>query len=61
MRRLVAILLTLGIVLGMPVGITLLVGRVVSEDVTGVVAVLVGAVFGTFALVIYRVLRGDSR
>lgn len=58
MKRPFATLLTLVIVCGIPVGITLLVGLVASKDTTGIVGVLVGCPFGTFALDIYRALRG---
>jgi len=60
MKRPLAILITLGIVCGMPVGTTLLVGLGLGPDATGVVGVLVGMVFGTFAPTIYQALR-DSR
>lgn len=59
MKQPFAILLALVIVCGIPVGMTLLVGLVASNDTTGIVGVLVGAAFGTFALDIYRALRGD--
>ena len=49
-------MLTVTIVGGMPACLALLLGLFASEDVTGLVSVLVGCAFGTFALDIYRAL-----
>jgi hypothetical protein len=57
MKRPFAILLTFAIVCGVPVGITMLVNLIASDDTSSVVGVLVGVAFGTFAIDIYRELR----
>lgn len=54
MKRPFAILLTLVIVFGIPVGITLLTGIVASNATSSVVGVLVGVTFGTFGIDIYK-------
>jgi len=60
MKRPFALLLTVAIVGGIPIGVMLLVGLVVSKDTSGVVGTLVGWAFGTFVLDIYRALLGAS-
>jgi len=57
MKRPFAMLLTLVIVCGIPVGIIMLTSLVASEDTTGIIGALVGVTFGTFAPDIYRALR----
>ena len=60
MRRSIAALLTVAIVLGTPTIIMLLVGlTTTNNDVVQVVAVLLGVAFGTFAIDIYTTLRED--
>jgi hypothetical protein len=56
MKRPLAILLTLVIVCGIPVGLALFTEHIASEDTSGVVGVLAGCAFGTFARDIYRAL-----
>jgi len=56
MNKLLAVLLTATIVGGTSVCLALLVGLFASEDVTGLVSVIVGCAFGTFAPDIYHAL-----
>jgi hypothetical protein len=57
MNRAFALLLTVVIVGGVSVGTALLTDLFASEEVSGIVSVLVGCAFGTFALDIYRAFR----
>ena len=61
MKRPLAILLTLAIVCGIPVGIALFTDHIAPEDTHGVVGVLAGCAFGMFALDIYQTLRAWRR
>ena len=57
MRRPFAMLLTLVIVCGVPVGLSLLTGLVASENTIEIMGALVGVAFGMFAPDIYRAFR----